>query len=72
MNVISRYIFYTSVLMLMRYCGERLPRYFPVYTGASLLGFAFVSFTLVFANTARFLITQGLFEAAFAFFDLFV
>lgn len=67
-----RYFFYIAILVIMFYGGEKLQRFFPVYIGVTLLGFAFVSFALLFRSTAGLLLTQGLIEAAYAFLDLFV
>lgn len=52
--------------------GERLQRYFLIYLSVSLLGLAFIYFALLYRSTAGLFITKTLFEAAFAFLDLFV
>ncbi len=67
-----RYIPYVLVLLLMVRFGEKLRRYFPIYMGVSMLGLAFVSFIMLGSSPAgSFFLTQALFEAAFAFLDLF-
>ncbi len=67
-----RYIPYILVLVVMFFFGERLKRYFSAYMGASLLGLAFVSFIVLAESPGtNFVMTQTLFEAAFAFLDLF-
>lgn len=67
-----RYLPYIATLLIMWRFGEQLQRYFPIYMGVSFLGLSFVSFALLYGNSAGLFLTTTLMESAFAFLDLFI
>lgn len=67
-----RNIPYILVLLVIILQYRRISGQFAIYTGASLLGLAFISFAVLSDSMPGFFITGSLVEAAFAFIDIFI